>query len=104
MALDQVHEQNNTLIKGIGGASHLLNHSDESPLLRWELCEDNTPSIPSLKNKHHEDNSSFRERFNEDVKRVFAAFSDNPFLLDAITLTAINNKKNYVRRRGSCKH
>ena len=38
MALDQVHEQNNTKIKGIGGATHLVNLSDESPLVRWELC------------------------------------------------------------------
>ena len=39
MALDEVHEQNNTIIKGIGGATPLVNRSDESPLLRWELCD-----------------------------------------------------------------
>ena len=38
MALDQVHEQNNEFIKGVGGASHLVNRSDESVLIRWELC------------------------------------------------------------------
>ena len=38
MALDQVHAQNNTKIKGIGGATHLVNLSDESSLVRWGLC------------------------------------------------------------------
>ena len=38
MVLDQVHEQNNELIKGVGGASRFLNREDESALLRWELC------------------------------------------------------------------
>ena len=37
-ALDQIHKQNNTQIKGIGGASHILNLTDESALVRWELC------------------------------------------------------------------
>ena len=38
MALDQVHEQNNELIKGAGGATRLLNREEESSLLHWELC------------------------------------------------------------------
>ena len=38
MALDQVHEQNNKIIKGQGGASGLLNLEDESALIRWETC------------------------------------------------------------------
>ena len=76
MALDQVHEQNNTIIKGIGGATHLLNRTDESPLLRWELCagdlskllrdfEDSVqPETFCEKKRNHEDNPSFKERFN----------------------------------------
>ena len=39
MTPDQVHEQYNTIIKGIGGATYLVNRSDESPPLRWELCD-----------------------------------------------------------------
>ena len=76
MALGQIHEQNNAQIKGIGGASHLVNLSDESPLVRWELCagelykllfdfeNDAMDSPSSIINesiqiqKHHEDNHS----------------------------------------------
>ena len=97
MALDQVHEQNDTIIKGTGGASHLLNRPDESPLLRWEFCS-------SLKNKHHEDNSSFGKRFNKNVKRVCAAFSENPSLFGDITLTAVKNKKIIFNEEVSVSH
>ena len=38
IGLDQVHEQNNAVIKGSGGATDLLNKVDESALLRWEVC------------------------------------------------------------------
>ena len=38
IALDQVHEQNNKDIKGVGGAVNLVNRADESSLIRWELC------------------------------------------------------------------
>ena len=38
MGLDQVHEQNNAIIKGPGGAFDLLNKVDESARLRWKFC------------------------------------------------------------------
>ena len=38
MSLDQVHEQNNAYIKGVSGATHLVNRSDDAGLIRWELC------------------------------------------------------------------
>ena len=38
IALDQVHEQNNKVIKGSGGSTHLLNRTDESGLIRWETA------------------------------------------------------------------
>ena len=38
MALDQIHEQNNKVIKGVSGATNLLNRADDSGLSRWELC------------------------------------------------------------------
>ena len=71
MALEQVHEQNNKIIKGQGGASKFLNLEDESRLIRWETCEqkvtriasqseeemkDNTPLHTSNNLKHHKDN------------------------------------------------
>ena len=36
IALDQVHEQNNKVIKGSGRSTHLFNKTDESGLIRWE--------------------------------------------------------------------
>ena len=38
MGIDQAHEQNNPVIKGMGGAVPFLNKEDESALARWELC------------------------------------------------------------------
>ena len=38
MGLDQIHEQNNKLIKGCGGASDLLSKVDDSALILWETC------------------------------------------------------------------
>ena len=101
IALDQVHEQNNTIIKGIGGATHVVNRSDESPLIRWELCAgelskllrdfEETPSETSVAvKKHHEDNPAFRKRFNNDINRVASALR-NPFLFENTNLTAVNN-------------
>ena len=87
MTLDQHHEQNNEIIKGVGGATHLLNREGESAgnLLRWELCGSETvnmttsfdesinltPSTEEFKYKnHHEDTPAFRQRFVGDVKRL----------------------------------
>ena len=38
MALDQLQEQNNKHIKGVSGATNLVNRQDNSALTRWELC------------------------------------------------------------------
>ena len=38
MALDQVHEQNNSVIKGNSESIDLLNKEDQSALVRWETC------------------------------------------------------------------
>ena len=38
MGVDQAHEQNNAVIKGMGCATSVLNEEDESGLARWELC------------------------------------------------------------------
>ena len=95
IGLDQVHEQNNAVIKGSGGATDLLNKVDESALLRWEVCNPEFPRLllefedamscnvqeDSLKSeKHHEDNQNFRKNFVSDVKVLCKGFSMNPFL------------------------
>ena len=35
MTLEQLHEQNKETIKGVGGATRLINREEESALLRW---------------------------------------------------------------------
>ena len=83
MGLDQIHEQNNKIIKGAGGASDLLNKEDDSALLRWELCspelarvipefEDclDRNDIPAESSNKHEDKESFKRRFSSDVNRL----------------------------------
>ena len=81
MGMDQIHEPNNKIIKGAGGASDLLNKEDGSALLRCKVCspelahvilkfEDclDCRDIPDeSSNKHHENHESFNQRFSSDV-------------------------------------
>ena len=41
ITLDQMHEQNNAVIKGKGGVTDLLNRPSESGLIRWGTCGPN---------------------------------------------------------------
>ena len=105
IGLDQIHEQNNKVIKGAGGASDLLNREDDSALLRWEVCspelarvilefEDclDKNDIPAeSRTKHHEDNESFNQRFSSDVNRLVKSIAVNPFTKE--DLTKLNNPK-----------
>ena len=105
IGLDQVHEQNNAVIKGSGGATDLLNKADESALLCWELCNpelgrlflefedsiDCNAQVEILDEKHHEDNDNFRKNFVSDVKALCKGFAMNPFLEEK--LKRINNSK-----------
>ena len=70
IAIDQVHEQNNDLIKNNGGATHLLNRADSVSLEKWEITtpeltrlisdfEDNFFVNPNKSSAHHEDTPSF---------------------------------------------
>ena len=78
---------------------HLVNLSDESPLLRWELCaaelsklstDFESNALPSTSKeigvlhirKHHEDNIAFRNRFNKDIELVISCFTINPFSMN----------------------
>ena len=87
MALDQVNEQNNKIIKGVGGATSLLNTQDESALIRWEKCgpegarivsefEDSLydQDASSSAAKHHEDNEKFRQQFSKDAELFIKQF------------------------------
>ena len=103
MGLDQVHEQNNAVIKGCGGATDLVNKIDDSALVRWETCGpdiarlllefenalDRDPLSGVSCTKHHEDNAAFQTRFESDVKTLCKGLVVNPFQQDK--LTKINN-------------
>ena len=107
MALDQVHEHNNRVIKSTGGATDLVNKRDDSALIRWETCgpdiariitefEDlETPSSKtSSSTKHHEDNDTFCENFASDINTLLSGLPINPF--KSTKLHKINNSVIFV--------
>ena len=83
---DQVHEQNNEIIKGLGGGIPLLNRENYSGLERWKLSgtevthlidvfESELYDEPCGKpKKHHEDTEAFQNRFRSDVKNYSLIF------------------------------
>ena len=104
--LDQVHEQNNAVLKSVAGVTHILNRQDESALLRWELCShDLAKYLKDFENicsqtnvsichqstikHHHEDTVAFKDRFINDVQQLNNSFSANHFI--AHTLSPIDN-------------
>ena len=98
MGLDQLHEQNNNLIKNNGGATHLLNRGESAALEKSEvtvpelarlMSEFENEHDESLQLKHHEDTAAFRTRYQNDVKKLYNLLPCNPFELDS--LTKINN-------------
>ena len=79
------------IIKGLGGATSLLNTRDEPALIRWETCgpsvarilsefEDCSydPDVSSSAARHHEDNEKFIHKFNMDVESVYQEIPCNP--------------------------
>ena len=102
IALDQVHEQNNAVLKSVADVTHILNRQDESALLRWELCSHDLAKYfrrRLLSNKcichqstieHRlEDTVAFKDCFINDVQQLNNSFSANPFT--AHTLSPIDN-------------
>ena len=70
LAIDQMHEQNNKIIKGFGGAKHLLKKTDESGFIRWETV------------------GTVQESFCGDVLKLYGEIVAKPFLLDKLTSTS----------------
>ena len=104
MGLDQIHEQNNAVLKDIGGASS-LNKVDESSLARWGLCihelasivseyefEENDMNSPHKAQRHHEDFEAFQECFTIDVSCLEKAVISNPFMLEKFTVLKNHDK------------
>ena len=97
---DQVHGQNNEVIKGIGGAIPLLNRENDPGLERWELSgtevtrlinefEGITNESQTPLEKHHENTPAFQKRFVSDVKKLESCFPCNP--LEINDLVKISN-------------
>ena len=102
MGIGQAHEQNNKLVKIDGGAIGILDN--EEALLKWAVSSPIVSDILQHSGQyqfedesdfhHHEDTSSFEEKFLEDKESFQNAFSEfgNPFLEQEISLVHIVSK------------
>ena len=87
IALDQAHEQNNAIMKGVGGAVGLFSKDMDSALRRWEVAG---PEVCRLleeyerlynitsnenKGKHHEDYTEFQKTFIKALKNYLSALT-----------------------------
>ena len=98
---DQVHEQNNEVIKGLGGATPFLNREYDSGLMRWGLSgtevarllnefeDDIFEDQCNVSEKHHENTPAFHKRFMADVSKLESCSPCKPFELN--DLLKINN-------------
>ena len=106
MGIDQAHEQNNMVIKGMGGATLVINKDDESGLAWWDLCLHELPLIineykntPKVKPdfeplRHLKDSKAFQNQFSADVSRLKTSILMNPFKLNKLTVL-INEKSTF---------
>ena len=75
-----MHKQNNEKIKGVSGATHLLNRADMSGIERWETCSPEIARIIEILEQNidlnsihesekplHEDRTTFQYNFSSDV-------------------------------------
>ena len=101
MALDQLQEQNNCTITS-SVASSYANRTDDSALIRWETCGEETSQIfdefrdtfrlqIENSNSHHEDSSSFADNLYKPIKLLYEALPLNPFSLKNKMICKINN-------------
>ena len=71
IGIDQAHEQNNKLVKIHGGAIGIFDN--QNALLRWSVSTSviagmcNEDKEDDLSVKHHENNTSFENRYRKDV-------------------------------------
>ena len=101
MALDQNHEQQNALIKGIGGAIGLT--EDESALWRWLISGPEIVRVlegfydhpdPFTIENHHDCSQRAQTRFFEDVKNMVDMLYEfgNPSMDDSKDLYVLDTK------------
>ena len=91
MGIDQAHEQNNAVIKGICGATSVLNKDNESGLAQWGLYlhelsliineYESTPEkeLDFEPLKHHEDSEAFQNQFLAHLSQLKTSILTNAF-------------------------
>ena len=106
MGIEKVHEQNNAVIKGMGGATSVLNKDDDSRLARWELWLNELSLIineyESTREekldfdplKHHKDSEAFQNQFLAHVSRLKTSILTQPVNLNKLTVL-INEKTTF---------
>ena len=84
MGLDQIQEQNNDVMKGMGGATSSVNKVDESSLTRWALCIHELTSIFNEYEFQENDMNSLHEaqRHHEDSVVLQKCFTTDPNCLE----------------------
>ena len=111
MGLNQIHEQNNAVMKDMGGATPSLNKVDESSFARWGPCiheltsivneydfEENDMNSTYEAQRHHENSVAFQKRFTTDVNCLEKAVISNPFILEKLTVLNNNDKAKFNDR------
>ena len=106
MGIEKVHEQNNAVIKGMGGATSVLNKDDDSRLARWELWLNELSLIineyESTREvkldfdplQHHKDSEAFQNQFLAHASRLKTSILTHPFKLNKLTVL-INEKTTF---------
>ncbi|CAB3987554.1 Hypothetical predicted protein [Paramuricea clavata] len=103
ISIDQVHEQNNALVKGDGGAVGLT--ENPAALHRWMVSgpemarliqefEISTDKKKTTDLRHHEDTEHAQTAFNRDVCSLVNTIDHfgNPFCEDSCDLLVLDNR------------
>ena len=98
MGIDQVHEQNNKILKTDGGVFGILDNP--TALLKWAICglviseilkEEEDGNLPEL---YHEDTASFEKDFGKNRDSLVASILEygNPFEEEEQNLVLITSR------------
>ena len=104
MGINQVHDHNNKVIKNLGGANQLLNCTEDSSLITWEISGPEVVQIVSklgetIKSKHsvntdkplkqQEDTSAFEIAFINDLWAFYKKICYSSFELNKLAILTL---------------
>ena len=106
MGLDQIHKQNNAVMKVMGGAISILNKADESSLdgvfvsMNWHLLSMNTnlKRMIWIVRTSHNNNGAFQKHFTTDFNCLGKAVISNSFMLEKLTVLNNHDKAKFNDR------